>query len=52
MNEFEYIVLIDGVIKATFMQSEDASIFISALFSKYYADPELSITITRMVKKL
>ena len=50
MNEFDYVVLIDGVIKGTFMQSEDAAIFLSALFSKYYADPELSITITRRVK--
>ena len=51
MNEFEYIVLIDGIIKGTFVQSEDAVIFVSALFHKYYSDPELSITITRMVKK-
>lgn len=48
MNSNYYSISIDGNIVGEYMTSEYALIFVQAILERFYAEPKLTITISRM----
>ena len=46
-NKFKYIIEVDGATAAIVMEEEYAMIFITGVLEKYWADPRITITVTR-----
>lgn len=47
MGEYKYSVIVDNICMAKSMNLEGATLFIKALFEKYYADKDLRVTVQR-----
>lgn len=46
-NKFKYIIKVDGEQAIVTTEEEYAMIFIEGVFRKYWADPRITITVTR-----
>jgi hypothetical protein len=46
-NKFKYTIEVDGTTAAIIMEEEYAMIFIEGVFKKYWADPRITIAVTR-----
>ena len=50
MPEYEFTVALDNTVVAGDMDLNTALILAEALFKKYYAEPEIQVTISRIEK--
>ncbi len=46
-NKFKYTIEVDGALAMVTTEEEYAMIFIKGVFEKYWADPRITITVTR-----
>ncbi len=50
MPEYEFVVALDNTVVARDMDLATALILAEALFKKYYAEPKIDVTISRIEK--
>ena len=46
-NKFKYTIEVDGATAAIMMEEEYVMIFITGVLEKYWADPRITISVTR-----
>lgn len=51
MEPIRYEVLVDGVVVGQEMELHYATILVSAIFEKYYNEPQMEVTVRRSQKK-